>query len=210
MNPIRIKQRARCGALLLCLALCLAACSNPAGGGSGGPGYPVQRLDPKLAGTWRFDMPGGGYERIVITQSGSLGTIEKGSEADWTNNGAGGYEEYYAGDIVYAEQWSAAAGVLIVKFYEGREVKWWSINNDDQYPPVPNPEGHRFYGVYYLNLGDGSPGSTVFLGDTSDQSAGNLYGPTETATLEEAKAKFTQGNMNQLLDLSLGDPQTKQ
>jgi hypothetical protein len=205
------------GAVALAVFL-VVACTNPAGGGGGGGGgssgtkYPVVGLDPKLAGTWRFDFPpSGDYEQIVITKSGALGTIQKGSNiTGYTNNGAGGYEETYAGNIVYAEQWSATAGVLIIKFDTGHEVKWWSINNNPQSPPATNPSGNKYYGVYYINLGNGSPGSTCFIADTNDQDLSNLNGPTETATLEDAKAKFTQGNMNQLLDLTVGDPQTKQ
>jgi hypothetical protein len=52
-----------------------------------------------------------------------------------------------------------------------------------------------------------SAGTEVFLACTNDQNNGN--GPTETKTLDEAIAKFTKGNMNQLLDLSVGDPQHK-
>jgi hypothetical protein len=50
-------------------------------------------------------------------------------------------------------------------------------------------------------------GTRVFLACTNDQN--NNHGPTETDTLAEAIAKFTPGNMNQMLDLSVGDPQDK-
>lgn len=65
--------------------------------------------------------------------------------------------------------------------------------------------GKNFYGIYFLNLN--KEGTQVFLACTNDQSSN--YGPTGTATMEEAIAKFTRGNMNQLLDLSFGDPQHK-
>ena len=47
----------------------------------------------------------------------------------------------------------------------------------------------------------------VFFAQTNDQATN--YGPTETKTLEEAIEKFTEANINNLLNLSVGDPQTR-
>jgi hypothetical protein len=169
--------------------------------GSGG-------LDERLYGLWRFQ-----YHRIVeeirISREGrspgSLGSLTYGANI-WS---ALGFQENFAGDIVYAENFSESGGIIIIEYWPGHEQEW--VDWDKAWPPdyfplrEDNPVGKNFYGIYFLNMNE--EGTQVFLACTNDQS--NHYGPTETATLEEAKAKFTQGGMNQLLDLSVGDPQHK-
>jgi hypothetical protein len=84
-------------------------------------------------------------------------------------------------------------------------VDWDKAVPPDHFPlREDNPIGN-FYGIYFLNMNE--EGTQVFLACTNDQN--NNYGPTETETLEEAITKFTEGNMNQMLDLSVGDPQHK-
>jgi hypothetical protein len=175
----------------LCGALFFAACpmeDDPDDGAGIG-------LDPRLIGTWRMEF-GGYYEEIDIRSDGVLGGTD--DTLTKSNNYSGADATIFSGTIVYAERFSSSAGIIIIEYLPGRENSWLYWGGASE------PPGD-FYGIYYLNLN--SAGTEVFLADTSDQSAN--YGPTETETLEEAKAKFTQGNMNQLLDLNVGDPQHK-
>jgi hypothetical protein len=190
-------------------ALLLAACpleDDPLGGSVG--------LDERLYGLWRFE-----YNTIVedirITREpqnpGNLGALSYGANI-WASVG---FKENFAGDIVYAENFSdgtgsvGRSGILIIEYWPGHEQDWvdWNKALPPDYFPLreDNPVGKNFYGIYFINMNE--EGTQVFLACTNDQSTN--YGPTETATLEEAIAKFTQGNMNQLLDLSVGDPQHK-
>ncbi|MDR2305224.1 MAG: hypothetical protein LBE10_11640 [Treponema sp.] len=168
------------------------------------PETPENTLDERLYGVWEWRM-GTMVEQIVISPAeGSMGTLRYGS-----NVYSDTIKESFAGTIEYAENFSSGAGIIIIQYLPGRKQQWvdWSkADPDGNYFPLrdDNPEGN-FYGIYFINLN--SEGTRVFLACTNDQN--NNYGPTETATLAEAKAKFTQGNMNQLLDLSVGDPQDK-
>jgi hypothetical protein len=172
--------------LLLCTA-CPMEDDPDSGAGIG--------LDPRLAGVWRFEF-GGDYEQFVIQSGGNT----EGLGYTFTSGGnySGADTESFSGTIVYAERFSSSAGVIIIQYLPGRKNSWPYWGGD----PVPPGD---FYGIYYLNLN--SAGTKVFLACTNDQNNNN--GPTETADLDAAIAKFTQGNMNQLIDLSVGDPQYK-
>ncbi|MDR0730755.1 MAG: hypothetical protein LBF63_03740 [Treponema sp.] len=194
--------------LSLAAALFLAACpleDDPLEGSAG--------LDERLYGLWRFE-----YNTIVedirITREphkpGNLGALSCGANI-WSSIG---FKENFAGDIVYAETFTESAdtgagGIIIIEYWPGHEQQWvdWNRARPPDYFPLreDNPAGKNFYGIYFLNMDQ--EGTQVFLACTNDQATN--YGPTETATLEEAIAKFTRGNMNQLLDLSVGDPQHK-
>jgi hypothetical protein len=159
-------------------------------------------LDPRLVGTWRLEYGVGGYEQFVIQSDGVLGgtddtLIYNNSDYPGTDD-----NEIFAGTIVYAERFSSSAGIIIIEYLSGHKQVWMDWNTD--LPLDPQPSGN-FYGIYYLNLN--SAGTEVFLACTNDKDNNN--GPTETVTLEEAIAKFTRGNLNQLLDLSVGEPQHK-
>jgi hypothetical protein len=172
-------------------------------------------LDERLYGVWRFEWGARGqYEEIRITREplnpDNLGGFVYGGNM-WTDIG---FQENFAGDIVYAETFTESedvgiGGIIIIEYWPGHEQEW--VDWDKAWPPdyfplrEDNPEGKNFYGIYFLNMN--KEGTQVFLACTNDQNTN--YGPTETATLEEAIAKFTEGNMNQLLDLSVGDPQHK-
>jgi hypothetical protein len=165
-------------------------------------------LDPRLYGVWEFRY-GRTVEEIQITREplnpgNYLGSLIYGSDI-WE---AIGFQESFAGDIVYAENFSKETGIIIIEYWPGHKQGWvdWGKAIPPDYFPLreDNPTGN-FYGIYFINLNE--EGTRVFLACTNDQK--NNYGPTETETLEEAIAKFTMGNMNQLLDLSVGDPQDK-
>jgi hypothetical protein len=152
-------------------------------------------LDPRLVGTWRWELDGV-YEEFKIQSNDILDGTD--DTLTYSSNYFGADAEVFAGTIVYAERFSSSAGIIIIKYIPEHENSWPHWGGD------PNPPGD-FYGIYYLNLS--SAGTKVFLACTNDQATN--YGPTETTSLEAAIAKFTQGNMNQLLDLSVGDPQHK-
>jgi hypothetical protein len=172
-------------------------------------------LDERLYGVWRFEF-GRIVEEIRITREpqlnpANLGALVAGGVI-WEDIG---FQENFAGDIVYAENFSTndgekvlSGGIIIIEYWPGHKQVWvdWSkAEPPDYFPPrKDNPKGN-FYGIYFLKMNE--EGTQVFLAYTNDQS--NNYGPTETETLEEAIAKFTQGNMHQMLDLSVGDPQHK-
>jgi hypothetical protein len=155
-------------------------------------------IDTRLYGVWRFYYSGN-YEEIIVdrdggTQPGSLGLFTFGGFNVVTND----YTPMFKGDIMYASAFSADSGIIIIEYLPGWENRWMNLD-----PPwSKNPNGYMFYGIYYINITNG--GNRVFFACTNDQD--NNYGPTETATLEQAIAKFTEGNMPNLLDLSVGDP----
>jgi hypothetical protein len=196
----------RHGRLLLCIAasLCFASCPL-----EDDPLEKKTGMDPRLFGVWRFGF-GDAYEEFKIAPPGNasiLGTFESGGYSSGEPNSIG----FFKGDIVYAESFSASAGILIVKYwrtpidYKQVWLDWTkSVWPSKLIPLNPQPSGD-YYGVYFIDMRE--DGRQVFLACTNDQNTNS--GPTETDTLEEAMAKFTIGNMNQMLDLSVGDPQTK-
>jgi hypothetical protein len=191
------------------MVLLLAGCSleDDSLNGANAASQEEARLDDRLYGVWRFEF-GNTAEEFRITRTprraGNVGGLTYGSKL-WTSV----LQENFAGDIVYAANFSGTAGVIIIEYWPGHKQVWvdWNQANPSAsyFPPrADNPAGN-FYGIYFLNMNEA--GTQVFLACTNDQR--NNYGPTETETLDEAIAKFTQGNMNQMLDLSVGDRQRK-
>jgi hypothetical protein len=165
-------------------------------------------LDPRLYGLWRFSYSGKVMEEIEIAAPADAGASGHGS---FTYRGilhSASLAESFAGDIVYAENFSDKTGVLIVEYWPGHKQVWidWgaSFYPTNMVPLDPQPPGN-FYGVYFLRLNEA--GAEVLLACTSDQA--NAYGPTEAATLEEAVARFTEENRELWMHLSVGDPQQK-
>jgi hypothetical protein len=182
-------------------------------------------LDPRLVGAWRFTFEGS-YEQCVITTKPRntepreghppLGTLVfgyKGWGGAFDPEAGDGYHDSFGGDIVYAAAFRTSsgddksAGILIIEYWPGLENKWpwWS-----EAPEGWAEQGYRypnrnFYGIYYINLY--ADGHQVFLAQSNDQETN--YGPTETATLEEAIAQFTEENLPNLLNLDVGDPHTR-
>jgi hypothetical protein len=165
-------------------------------------------LNPKLLGTWEFIGPFG-TERYII-----------GPKFTYSSDDGFGFTEHFSGTIVYAEDFGGGAGIIIIEYDAGHKQEWSSwvdsgVDGDgDGYndwvetPLDPQPAGD-FYGIYYVNLGDGTTGSQVFLANTSKLDDFS-YGPTETVTLADAKTRFTEANINKYIDISVGEPQTKQ
>jgi hypothetical protein len=181
------------------------------------------KMDPRLVGVWRFGY-GGNYEECVVSEQarfgpeGNDGNMPKGSlvfGGVWGGYIGDGpnYAVGFGGDIVYAESFGTSeetkesSGILILKVWDDYPVtwRWWS-----EMPPGWADQGYRdpektYYGVYYLNFKE--DGNQVFLAQTNDQATN--YGPTETRTLDEAIKKFTRDNINNLLNLDVGDPQRR-
>ncbi|MDR0568678.1 MAG: hypothetical protein LBG87_05680 [Spirochaetaceae bacterium] len=182
-------------------------------------------LDPRLIGTWRFTFEGS-YEQCVITGTprntgpreghlplGSLVFGYKGWGGAFNPDAGENYHDQFGGDIVYAEAFrtssddNTSAGILIIEYYPGLENKWpwWSEAPENWAAQDYKNTGKNFYGIYYINLW--AEGRQVFLAQSNDQKTN--YGPTETRTLKEAIAKFTEENLPNMLNLDVGDPHTR-
>jgi hypothetical protein len=186
--------------------------AGTSGFSSSASGIPLG-LDPRLAGIWQFIFAGTIMEECTITTDTatvdgvqSLGTVEFGFGFSGT------FSDIFSGDILWAQAFDDAdvlkqemyftpssgrwdvvsAGVIIIKYWPGHEHNMWT------------PTGN-YYGLYYMNLND--EGTKVAIFHTSDQA--ESYGPTETTSLEEAKARFTIDDIKQWLSTAAGDPQTK-
>jgi hypothetical protein len=182
-------------------------------------------MDPLLVGVWRFEF-GGNIEECVVSEQarfgreGNDGHVPIGSivfgYSGWGGSVGDGSQDYavnLGGDIVYAEsigtseEKNESSGILILRLWDDYPVTWryWR-----EMPPGWAGQGYRYpdrnyYGIYYLNFKE--DGNQVFFGQTNDQKTN--YGPTETRTLDEAKEKFTRDNINNLLNLDVGDPQRR-
>jgi len=164
-------------------------------------------LDPKLIGAWEFIGPYNAERYIITGTTFTYGSLSTDDNKTFTEN--------FSGTIAYAKSFSDITGVIIIKYNTGHKQVWPDSNSWHEDPPDsgnwvanpldPQPAGD-FYGIYYVNLD--SAGTTVFLANTSNL-ADYSYGPTETETLAAAKAKFTDGNINNYIDISVGDPQHK-
>jgi hypothetical protein len=167
-------------------------------------GDPQTALNRKLAGRWRFyyvGLHGDSYEEIRLRWDEGLGKfIFYYGGTDWIT---GENHDFWGGTIEYVDNFTEDTGIIIIKYLPGMKQTWMDWNTG--FARDPQPVGN-YYGIYFINLNN--EGTKVFFACTSDQAKN--YGPTETVTLEEAVAKFTTGNMNQMLDLSVGDPQIKE
>ena len=92
------------------------------------------------------------------------------SASDYT-----GEDVFFAGAIQYVSFFTSEFGIIIIKYDEGKEIVWWS--GDER--------TGDYYGIYIDNI---KPGVSMAISQTSDQN--NSYGPTETATLDEAITRF--------------------
>jgi hypothetical protein len=181
-------------------------------------------MDPRLFGVWRFAFAGN-YEECVVSEQPrfsveendghqSHGSLVVGNSGWGGGFGQGtGYSVFFGGDIVYAASFGTnqenneSAGILILKLWPDYPVTWrfWSEKPEGWEEQGCRYPDRTYYGIYYLNFKE--DGNQVFFAQTNEQATN--YGPTETQTLEEAIAKFTQANINNLLNLDVGDPQRR-
>jgi hypothetical protein len=158
-------------------------------------------LNADLKGTWEFSGPNGS-DRYVIDDTTLVYSSALPDED---------FEEKWAGEIAYAYGFTEEAGIIIIEYTTGHKQVWsdWTQDPEGNWvstPLDPQPEGN-FYGIYYTNLSMGVERDLVYFSNTSDQNNG--YGPTEAVTLEQAKGRFTLGNMNNYIDLTVSSPMTK-
>jgi hypothetical protein len=153
-------------ALVFCLstALLFTGCDMDGGGGSIAP--VEDKLDANLIGTWSslYD------DEYVITAN-------KITYDD-------GYGGGSAGTIQYVSNFTNSAGVIIIKYDDGKKPSYWDYD-DDWNPTIELPLKGDFIGIYYKDL---KPGASVSMGGAY------IYGGAEEATLDAAKKAFTAGN----------------
>ncbi|MDR2245817.1 MAG: hypothetical protein LBE17_03930 [Treponema sp.] len=138
-----------------------------------------------LRGEWAYIPPGTEVpaERYAITDTAGDPAIEYGY-------GGGASPFDYAGTIVLVSNYRADSGVLIVK-YDPEKKPWYPLYNNGD-----------FCAVYYRNLA----GHSVQLANAinlKDMSA------PDTASLDEAAAKFTRMTMGAYVDWGAVQPQQR-
>jgi hypothetical protein len=146
-------------------------------------------LPPMLVGEWDYTQPGASDPAEVYTIAGSPGTgytIEYGY-------GSSPSSTDYTGTAVFVSNYSSDSGVIIIKYDPAGKPAYSEYN------------GNLFTAVYYRKLHA-----------TWVQLANVIALPTppivcaDTATLEEAKAKFTRMKMGRYVDWSIVQPQRRQ
>ena len=90
----------------------------------------------------------------------------------------------YKGNIRFVSNYSSSSGIIIIEYTQG----------------VSDP-GKSFAGIYYRNLTN----STVQLANAINPD----YSPADTATLNEAKTKFTRNKMDTYVSWGVVQPYTK-
>ena len=134
-----------------------------------------------LRGEWAYIQPGTSVpaERYVITDTALV-----------YGYGGGASPFDYAGTIAFVSNYTSDSGVIIVKYDPGKN------------PGYPNYNNGEFCAVYYRNLADGSVQLANAI-NLSDMSA------PDTATLDEAAAKFTRMMMGVYVDWGAVQPQRR-
>jgi hypothetical protein len=138
-----------------------------------------------LRGEWAYIQPGNDVpaERYVITDTAPNPALEYGY--------GGGVSPFdYAGTVVFVSNYSAGSGVIIVKYDPEKKPSYPLYNNGD------------FCAVYYRNLTDNSVqlANAINLNDMS---------APDTASLDEAAAKFTRTMMGAYVDWGAVQPQQR-
>ena len=173
-------KRAAFLAFALVLSAGLMLVSCDNGGGGGSGGGNLS-----LVGTWVYNY-GSGEDKYIITDN-SLEYV-------------GGFK----GAIRHLEYFTPTAGVIIIEYDANGKQEYWDYSNwpaiDGPYPPLGD-----FYGIYFINLSS----TSVQLANAADN-GGDPYYRCEAANLNDAKAKFTAGNVGDFVDWSFVQPQVKQ
>ena len=99
----------------------------------------------------------------------------------------GGFGFGYTGTVRFVSNFDSRSGVIIIQYVTGA--------SDASKP---------YHAVFYLNFA----GSTVELNNSSDATREDWN--ADTASLAEAKEKFTRGKMGDYMDLSYSTPYTKE
>ena len=148
-------------------------------------------LPPLLRGEWVFIQPGLSTpaERYLIEEN----TIQYGygasSEGGTENDGA--ESEYdFKGTIHFVSNYSPDSGVIIIEYFDSHRPSYAGYN------------GNSFFGIYYRNLKN----NTVQLANAINLAD---FSAPDTATLEEAIAKFTRLKMGSYVDWSAVQHQSR-
>jgi preprotein translocase subunit SecG len=149
--------------LLVAAALFFAGCPMEDGDDS----TEADTLPDKLIGTWADQQGGDSY-------------VLSADRVAYDNGFGGGY----AGTVEYINEFTEAAGVIIIKYDPDKKNKYYSDVNHYGEPEYEIAPPGDYIGIYYKEL-------TAKLVKT-----GAAYGaePPEKATLKEAKASFTEDN----------------
>ena len=174
-----LKRAAFAGLVLVLLAAVFAGCDSNIADDD----INIQGTLPAVFhGTWEY-IPSGSdvvAESYIIDEN-TLRYISH--DEDYS-----AFDSDYTAAIRFVSNYSSNSGVIIVEYTSGNI---WGFPYDEDYP---------FTATYYRNLG----GNTVQLANAYDAS-----GLTETATLDEAIAKFTRSKMDTYVSWSYVQPQTK-
>jgi len=165
---------------LLLLTLLLPCCELY--GKIGGSDENIQgALPPLLRGEWIFIQPGLSTpaERYLIEEN----TIQYGY-------GGGELEYDFKGTIHFVSNYSMDSGVIIIEYFNSHRPSYAGYN------------GNSFFAVYYRNLKT----NTVQLANSINLA--DLSAP-DTATLEEAIAKFTRLKMGSFVDWGVVQHQSR-
>jgi hypothetical protein len=132
-------------------------------------------LPEKLIGTWK-SVWNGGYDTYELSKTRlTYSTTYDGGEPSIN----------YAGRVVSISEFTATAGVIIIKYDDDHKNKYYSdLNHYGDPAYLIEPPGD-YVGIYYEEL----TVQSVKMGTA----VGPDYGPPEKATLKDAKAAFTEG-----------------
>ena len=161
----------------LCVLLCLSTAFLFTGCSTDVNDVGSEGLDSRLIGKWKSPFD----EIYVITQT------NLSYESEYSS---------WSGRIMYAANFNDNTGILIIQYDEDKKQQWTNWDTLEDITPM----NRDFYGIYFRNLTQNS----VVLSNTSDQA--NNWGPSETATLAQAKSRFTLDKMPDWIDLSFAAP----
>ncbi|MDR2602781.1 MAG: hypothetical protein LBC53_10105 [Spirochaetaceae bacterium] len=162
------------------------SCENDSGKNNSGDDFSKRpyALDSLLIGKWR-SLPYENAEGYNISET--LFEYQDGQEP-------GVWDISYKGVVRYVKSFDSKSGVIIIEYTgggwpryteEGHTISAWVGT------PIPGP----FFGVYYSNLVEDS----VTLANSTTLDSIPPYKPPETASLEEAIAKFTLENRSRFV-----------
>jgi len=150
-------------------------------------------LPPFLKGTWIFPSSGPVSESYVIDNATVMDNGDVIAGTVQYDGGASGNGTSYKGNIRFVSNYSSTSGVIIIEYTEAPNYSnGYGVYN-----------GKPFFGIYYRNLKN----NTVQLANSTN--LGDNTGSPDTATLEEAVAKFTRLNLVNYVDWSRVNPQSR-
>jgi len=152
--------------IMFCLLTGFLLSSCKEGGGGSAGSIDNHKLNSDLIGTW-------------TSNYGDSYTITSNKITYYA-----GYDSDFVGTIQYVSNFTDSAGVIIVKYDDGKKPSYWEYDKD--WNPIKElPLKGDFIGIYYNDL---KSGVSVSIANAY------IYGGAEEATLDNAKKAFTAGN----------------